>query len=108
MKSPLFLICLSVVLCCTGCSTTPAHVGNYLRYEYVAQVLAMPSCRATMEFESPCARRFRTASGREFVIGGPGAEREVAGFLATLEEGKSYYLPKAFMEYREAQQKNPN
>ena len=108
MKYPLFLVCLSVVLCCTGCSTTPSHVGNYLHYEYAAQVLAMPSGRATVERISPCEWRFRTKSGREFLIGGPGAEREVREFLGTLEEGKSYYLPRAFVEYRKAEQQKPN
>ncbi|MBT3378682.1 MAG: hypothetical protein HN742_30570 [Lentisphaerae bacterium] len=94
------LVSVSVLLLGSGCATSSPCAGNHLHYEYAAQVLAMPSCKATMELVSPCKRRFRTASGRELLLGGPGADREVAGFLGTLEEGKSYRLPGAFMEYR--------
>ncbi len=100
---------LIIFLLVTGCTTTPSYQGKYPPcYEYAAQVLAMPSSKATMEFVSPCIRRFRTEDGAEFVIGGPGAEREVMRFLGTLEEGKSYRLPKAFMDYRKAQEEKPN
>jgi len=84
----------------------PSYMGKYPPcYEYAAQALAMPSCRASMEFVSPCKRRFTTENGREFYIGSPGAEREVMRFLGALEEGEVYYLPRAFVEYRKAQAK---
>ena len=109
MRCLLFSMCLAAVLSSAGCSTTPSHIGKYhYVYEYAAQVLAMPSCRATMELVSPCQRRFRTEGGRVFIIGSPGAEREVGRFLGSLEEGKSYDLPKAFMDFRKAQQKEPS
>jgi hypothetical protein len=105
----LFLMCLAGVFSSVGCSTTPSHIGKsrYV-YEYAAQVLAMPSCRATVELVSPCQRRFRTERGRVFIIGSPGAAREVGSFLGSLEEGKSYDLPKAFMDFQRAQHKEPN
>ena len=72
-----------------------------MTYEYVAQVLAMPSCTVTMELVSPCQRYFRAEDGREFYIGSPGADRQVTGFLGSLKEDEVYHLPQAFMEYLE-------
>ena len=109
MKYLLLTMCLSIVFL-GGCATERSCIGNYLHYEYAAQVLAMPSCKATNELLSPCEDRFRTEGGRVFIIGGPGADQEIRGFLGTLEEGKSYYLPKAFMEFLKENKKktNPN
>jgi hypothetical protein len=99
VKEFLLVLCVLVVLLGGGCATAPSCAGNHLHYGYAAQVLAMPSCNATMELVSPCERRFRTKSGRVFTIGDPGAEQDVASFLGTLDEGKSYYLPYEFVEY---------
>jgi len=34
------------------------------------------------------------------IIGSPEADIEVVHFVATLEKGKTYHLPKAFMPYQ--------
>ncbi len=108
MKTALSMFCLAVLLGGAGCST-PSYMGKYPPcYEYAAQVLAMPSCKATMAFVSPCERRFMTEDGREFWIGSPGADREVARFLGTLEDGETYYLPRAFMDFLKADKEEPN
>ena len=52
------------------------------------------------------AAYIRTANGRRLCIGGPGATREVAGFVEVLREGQTYKFPDAFLEYR-AQSKKP-
>jgi hypothetical protein len=105
MKTALHFVYLAAFLTFVGC-TAPSYTGKYPPcYEYTAQVLAMPTCEVTMELVSPCERYFRTEYGREFYIGSPGADEEVARFLGTLEEGKSYWMPDAFMKYREAQRK---
>lgn len=109
MRSTLLVLCAAAVLCGAGCMTMPPYMGKYPPcYEYTAQVLAMPSCHASVELFSPCERRFRTSDGGEFYIGSPGADAEVMGFLGTLEEGKNYDLPRAFMEYRKSREKKPN
>ena len=79
-------------------------------YEYTAQVLAMPSCSATMVKHHTCYVEFKNEDGRTFYIGSPGASREVAGFVSTLHdmEGKTYNLPDAFMKYQEQQKKALN
>ena len=103
MKTILSLILLAALLGGAGCST-PSYMGKHPPcYEFTTQVLAMRSCRATMEFVSPCKRRFKTTGGAEFYIGSPGADRELMQFVGTLEEGKYYYLPRAFMAYLEEQ-----
>ena len=108
MKTVMSLVCLTALLCGSGCST-PSYVGKYPPcYEYTAQVLAMPTCKATMELVSPCERYFRTEYGREFYIGSPGADQAVTQFLGTLEDGKSYWLPQSFMEYLNKQKEEPN
>lgn len=108
MRSLPPLLCL-IVVCGTGCTTAQPDVSEDEHvYEFSAQVLAMPSCKATVVRQAPCYSRFTTEGGRVFYIGSPGAEREVARFLGALEDGKSYYLPHAFMEYLKANEKKSN
>ena len=97
------LISLSVgmILHVTGCETaTTATRGPYAIYEHAAQVSAMPPCSATAMEIGPCYAMFQTKDGRTFYIGSPGAETEVVHFVATLELGKTYDLPKAFLQYQ--------
>ncbi len=77
-------------------------------YEFTAQVLAMPSCSATMVAHHTCFVEFKTEDGRTFYVGSPGASPAVEGFVQTLldKEGKVYNLPNAFMAYQ-MQQKGP-
>jgi hypothetical protein len=99
----LFSLTLSVVVvvCVVGCRTA-SHTGTgpYV-YEYRAQVLAIPSCEATVVELAPCYALVKCKNGRSFYVGGPGAAKEVACFVGTLEEGNAYLLPDAFMEYLE-------
>ena len=106
-RSQLVVLAVVMVVCFTGCKTTPVEPQYADTYEYVAQVLAMPSRVATAVEVGPCYARFTAEDGRTFYIGSPGCAPEVWGFVGTLEEGKTYYLPEAFMEYQR-KQKTPN
>lgn len=59
--------------------------------------------KATVEQKVPCAAYIKTADGRRLCIGGPGAAKDVAGFVGMLQEGRTYQFPKAFLDYREQQ-----
>ena len=67
-------------------------------YDSVAEIKAMPARKATLELRGPCYSIFRNTDGKQFVIGSPGSGDKVWGFLGTLEEGKTYELPKAFLD----------
>ena len=72
-------------------------------YESTEEIKAMPSCKATIEHTAACSSRFRTADGKKFCIGSPGATREVGYFLRTLKDGKTYKFPNAFLDYQKKQ-----
>ena len=63
----------------------------------------LPSFKAVVEQKQPCAAYLKTADGKRLCIGGPGATKDIAGFVAMLEEGRTYQFPKAFLEYRKRQ-----
>ena len=56
---------------------------------------------ATVEQKQPCAAYIKTSDGRRLCIGGPGATKDVAGFVGMLQEGQTYQFPKAFLNYRQ-------
>jgi hypothetical protein len=92
---------LGITVHFAGCetATTETH-GPYVVYEHAAQVSAMPSSSATTMEIGPCYAKFETKNGKTFYIGSPGADEEVMHFVATLELGKTYDLPKAFLQYQ--------
>jgi hypothetical protein len=63
--------------------------------------------KATVEQMQPCAAYLKTTDGRRIRIGSPGATPEVAGFVAGLQEGRTYNLPEAFLKYRKGQAAEP-
>ena len=67
----------------------------------------LKSFNAIVEQKQPCAAYLKTDDGRRLCIGGPGATKEVAGFVAMLEEGRTYRFPRAFLEYRQREAKKP-
>lgn len=66
-----------------------------------AELPLLKTVKATVEQKQPCAAYLKTGDGRRLCIGGPGANKDVAGFVAMLQEGRTYQLPKAFLDYRE-------
>jgi hypothetical protein len=74
-------------------------------YETGEQIKAMPACRATPIHNGVCVFTFKTADGKLFYIGSPGATEEVEHFLHSLEIGKAYDLPGAFLEWQKKQEK---
>ncbi len=108
MKQLRVLLSIVAITCLAGCATTPTTAQHYYSYEYVAQLLAMPSCSARVEGIYPCYARLGTEDGKVLCVGSPGASPEVVGFVHTLQQGKTYSLPDAFMQYQKKQQKAPN
>jgi hypothetical protein len=76
------------------------QIGDLSRYDTAAQILGLPACTLTDAQNQICAEGFNDSAGNPFHIGGPGASREVAGFIRSLEDGKKYALPAAFIEYQ--------
>jgi hypothetical protein len=68
-------------------------------YETAEQIKAMPAVKATLTEKGPCYSVFRGVDVKQFVIGTPGSTPEVWRFLGTLEEGRAYELPRAFLDY---------
>ena len=99
---------LVLTVCLVGCRTQVATSSHADVYEHATQILALPSCAAKVEKIAPCYARLSTEDGRVLYIGSPGASPEVAGFVQTLQKGKTYYLPNAFMEYQKKQMTGPN
>ncbi len=62
---------------------------------------------AIVEQMQPCAAYIKTSDGRRLCIGGPGATKDVAGFVGMLQEGRTYQFPKAFLEYRKRESETP-
>src|ERR1043165_694909 len=68
------------------------------KYVTVKEIIVMAPRTATLV----ASRRdsyFKTADGKGFFIGGRGSGAEVDSFLRTLEEGKAYEFPDAFLKY---------
>lgn len=74
-----------------GASTQSLH--------HTPEFLAMTPCVATLLSKNPCTGTFKDAGGAQFHIGGPASSRPIRRFIRTLEEGKSYELPAAFIEF---------
>ena len=103
-------LALFALVCLAGCKTATVATPHPDEYEYTAQLLAMPSRAATVVDGEPCYRELKDdLDGRIFYIGSPGAADEIEHFIQTLEQGKSYRLPDAFMEWQEKRSgsKNP-
>lgn len=74
-------------------------------YVTAEEVKAMPPGQATLELRGPCFSIFRVSDGKQFVIGNPGSGPEVWKFLGTLEEGQTYQLPGAFLDYHKKKER---
>jgi hypothetical protein len=73
------------------------------RYETAEQLLGLPASVLKEAHNDTCVENFKDSSGNQFSIGGPGASSEVANFIQSLEDGKTYSLPAAFIEYQKKQ-----
>ncbi|MEI7732112.1 MAG: hypothetical protein WCO56_21235 [Verrucomicrobiota bacterium] len=104
-KTHIIMLCSMALLCVCSCKTPPPPNS----YEFNAQVLAMPSCHATMVEPCACYAMFKDDFGRTFYLGSPGASEDVENFIHSLKEGEACYLPTAFMEFLDKQEKaSPN
>ena len=109
MKPYSLIIVFAVVLASTpGCRTVNSSSGRRITCEFDAQLLALPTCSATVVDRSPCQTFLKTPSGDTLVIGSPGPSPMIARFRRTLEMGKTYYLPREFVEFLRKQETEPN
>jgi hypothetical protein len=72
-----------------------------------AELPLLKPFKAIVEQMQPCAAYIKTSDGRRLCIGGPGATKDVAGFVGTLQEGQTYTFPKAFLEYQKRESGKP-
>ncbi len=102
------LICAILAFACiAACKSPTAKPTRTEIFEFDAQVLAMPSRHATMLKLCPCFAEFKDSDdGRIFYIGSPGASPNVEGFIGSLKEGQSFFLPDEFMRFLDSQKKS--
>jgi hypothetical protein len=77
-------------------------------YSRADEIKAMQPCRARVGVEGPCFSVFNATDGKVFVIGDPGSKPIVYHFLRSLEKGRTYALPAAFVEYEKGHVKEEN
>ena len=68
-----------------------------------AELPLLKPFKAIVEWTQPCAAYIKSTDGKRLCIGGPGATKDVAGFVGMLEEGQTYQFPKVFLDYRKQQ-----
>jgi len=108
MKPYSAIIVLAIALASTtGCRTVVPSPERRVTCEFDAQLLALPSCSATVVDKSPCQTFLKLHTGDILTIGSPGPSPMIARFRRTLEIGKTYYLPREFMEFLRKQETKP-
>lgn len=71
-------------------------------YATVAQVKAIPACKAIVEHVETFQSVLRTADGKRFRIGSETGEQEVWHFVGVvLKVGQTYELPRVFLDFDE-------
>jgi hypothetical protein len=69
-------------------------------YDTAEAIKGMPACKATVKVKAPCYTIYTAANGTVFIIGDPGSDEVVVGFLNSQEKGKTCQLPDAFLEFQ--------
>jgi hypothetical protein len=120
MSKCVYLLCLAIGLFSAGCKTAsvitqtpsdPSESEVPFEYEYPAQVLAMPSRGAIVVATEGCYVELQRDDGtdRRFRLGSPQGDPTVRSFIGTLEVGKWYPLPDAFMAHlKTIKEQEPN
>lgn len=85
-----------------GCSLPAAFTAFSTRkcYNTAEAIKTIPACRATVKIQAPCYSVYTTTDGTVLVIGDPGSDKEVVGFLNSQEKGDTCQLPGAFLDYQ--------
>jgi len=98
-RSVIFALALGVLAGCR--SPDPFRGRDHLNCQSVAELESLPTLRATVEKIQPCGVILRTEDGKSLSLAGPlGGEPAVERFMRTLEDGKTYTFPNAFLEFR--------
>jgi len=106
-QSLLIALCIVPVLGLSSCRTVSPAAARTHRCEFDAQLLALPSCSATVEKKSPCTTYLTLHNGDTLIIGSPAPSPMLGRFAGRLEVGQTYSLPREFMKYAQEQKNEP-
>ena len=84
-------------------AATESPEETILCYDTAERVSAMRRCEAEVEEIFSCCVRMRLSDGSRIWIGSPATTSEVLSFLPTLEEGRNYTFPDAFLAWQDRQ-----
>jgi hypothetical protein len=85
-------------------ASTQAHQAPILCYDTAERIAAMPPCKAEVEERFSCCLLMRTADGSKIWLGSPATTPEVLRFIPTLQDGQTYALPNAFLDWQKTPQ----
>lgn len=85
-----------------GCtSSDPLGGRDHLNCRSASELESLPTLRATVEKIQPCGVILKTDDGKSLSLAGPlGGEPAVERFMRTLERGRTYTFPSAFLEFQ--------
>lgn len=106
MKRLLLMIVVGCLLA-TPCFCADEIAAKDLRFCTDADIKAMKSCIGTVERLTPCSAQLKTSDGKRLLVGSPDAPGDVVLFIHTLQEGGSYKLPGAFIDYQRMKREQP-
>jgi hypothetical protein len=74
-------------------------------YTTAEQLALMPTCLVTVIQRAPCYCMLKTEDGTVFRVGSPANTAVLGKFVGTLEQGKTYTFPDAFVAFAKTQEK---
>lgn len=85
-----------------GCATRDPFGGqDHLNCRRVAELEALPTLQATVEQIQSCGVILKTEDGKSLTLAGPlGGDPIIKRFMKTLENGRTYTFPDAFLEFQ--------
>lgn len=86
-------------------NTGDPAIDELAAYTTAEQLALMPTCKVTVVLRAPCYCTLKTEDGLVFRVGSPANTPELGKFLTTLEPGKSYTFPDAYVDFAKTQEK---
>ena len=97
-----FIALVMVLGLLVGCTSPDPFSGrDHLNCRNASELESLPTLRATVEKIQPCGVILKTDDGKSLSLAGPlGGEPVVERFMRTLEHGRTYTFPSAFLEFK--------